>query len=75
MGQKRRAALARLMLSRAPLWFLDEPLTSLDAAAIGLVGELLERHLAGGGLVVYATHQPMPLKAIRPRVLVLGEAG
>lgn len=60
-GQRRRLALARLALSRAPLWLLDEPSLGLDDAAIGLLGTLLAGHRAGGGLVVAATHLPLPL--------------
>jgi len=57
-GQKRRAALARLVLSsKAPLWLLDEPFVALDAPAARLVEGLVSGHLAGGGVVVYATHQ------------------
>ena len=60
MGQKRRAALARLLAVKTRLWLLDEPLTSLDAAGAELVTTLLERHLKDGGLAVYATHQALP---------------
>lgn len=60
MGQKRRAALARLLAVSTPLWLLDEPLTSLDAAGVELVAGLLDRHLKGGGLAVLATHQALP---------------
>jgi heme exporter protein A len=60
-GQKRRLALSRLMLSMAPLWLLDEPTLGLDAAAIDRFGGLLARHRGGGGLVVAATHVPLPL--------------
>jgi heme exporter protein A len=60
MGQKRRAALARLLASKARLWLLDEPLTSLDTGGVILVGELLQNHLAQGGVAVVATHQPLP---------------
>jgi heme exporter protein A len=60
-GQKRRVALARLWLSRRPLWVLDEPYTSLDATAAHLVTQRMEAHLDEGGLVVVATHQDMTL--------------
>lgn len=60
MGQKRRAALTRLLAAKTRLWLLDEPLTSLDTAGAELVAALLERHLGEGGLAVLATHQPMP---------------
>ncbi len=72
MGQKRRAALARLLASKAALWLLDEPLTSLDADGAALVGELLRAHLAHGGLAVLATHQPVPGEGLAPRSLELG---
>lgn len=60
MGQKRRAALARLLAVKSRLWLLDEPLTSLDAAGVELVTALLVTHLKDGGLAVLATHQALP---------------
>lgn len=60
-GQKRRLALARLALAPAPLWLLDEPTVGLDTASVGLLGALLARHRAGGGMVLAATHLPLPL--------------
>ncbi|TDH58747.1 heme ABC exporter ATP-binding protein CcmA [Dankookia rubra] len=64
-GQKRRLALARLGLSdparRAPLWLLDEPTVGLDAASVGKLGALLARHRAAGGMVLAATHLPLPM--------------
>jgi heme exporter protein A len=60
-GQKRRLALARLLLSPAALWLLDEPTLGLDAAAWDRLGGLLAAHRAGGGVVVTATHLPLPL--------------
>ncbi|HEV7164408.1 MAG TPA: cytochrome c biogenesis heme-transporting ATPase CcmA [Gammaproteobacteria bacterium] len=74
MGQKRRAALARLLATRSRLWLLDEPLTSLDAAGADLVADLLKAHLKQKGLVVLATHQPLPGKGIPLRSLELGAA-
>lgn len=70
MGQRRRTALARLQLSRALLWFLDEPLASLDVAGAALVNRILKTHLAAGGMVVFATHQalelaPFPVLAVK----------
>lgn len=62
-GQKRRVALARLWLSTRPLWLLDEPFTSLDAAATGLVTERLRSHLEQGGMAVVVTHQEVALPA------------
>jgi heme exporter protein A len=60
-GQKRRLALSRLVLSAAPLWLLDEPTLGLDVAAIERFGRLLASHRATGGLIVAATHVPLPL--------------
>ncbi len=60
-GQRRRLALARLGLTRAPLWLLDEPTLGLDDRSVGRFGGLMEAHRAGGGLVVAATHLPLPL--------------
>ncbi len=60
-GQKRRLALSRLMLTKAPLWLLDEPTLGLDDGSIERFGSLLAAHRAGGGLIVAATHVPLPL--------------
>jgi heme exporter protein A len=68
-GQQRRLALSRLALSTAPLWLLDEPVTALDAEARAMFAALLGRHLAGGGLAVIATHEPL---AVEAAVLRLG---
>ncbi|MFZ1811707.1 MAG: cytochrome c biogenesis heme-transporting ATPase CcmA, partial [Candidatus Nitrotoga sp.] len=57
-GQRRRVALTRLLLSNAPLWILDEPLTALDVGAVGLMQELIGEHLLNNGMVIYTTHQP-----------------
>lgn len=57
-GQRRRTTLARLLLNHARLWFLDEPLTALDAAGRRILGDLVAAHLSAGGAVVMATHQP-----------------
>ena len=60
-GQKRRLALARLVVSRAGLWLLDEPTLGLDTASVERLGALLAAHRAAGGVVVTATHLPLPL--------------
>ncbi len=60
-GQKRRVALARLWLSSRPVWLLDEPFTSLDVAATGLVTQRLRTHLQRGGVAVVVTHQEVAL--------------
>ena len=64
-GQKRRLALARLALAPAALWLLDEPSTGLDAASVARLGPLLAAHRAGGGIVIAATHLPLPLPDAR----------
>jgi heme exporter protein A len=60
-GQKRRVALARLWLSTRPLWLLDEPFTSLDAASTDVVTKRLQAHLQRRGLAVLVTHQDIAL--------------
>lgn len=64
-GQRRRVALARLLVAARPLWLLDEPLTALDAAGQRLLAEIMAEHLAGGGLVLAATHAALPLDGAR----------
>lgn len=58
-GQKKRAALARLLGQRAQIWLLDEPLSGLDTASQELAGELVREHCAGGGIALIASHQPL----------------
>jgi heme exporter protein A len=55
-GQRRRVALSRLLLSRAPLWILDEPFTSLDRHGIRIVETLVKRHLSNGGMLAMTSH-------------------
>ena len=62
-GQRRRLALARLIASPRPLWLLDEPFAPLDAQHRALFGHLMAAHLAGGGLVLAAVHDPLPIAA------------
>jgi len=58
-GQKKRAALARLLGQEAQVWLLDEPLSGLDTASQGLVSALVREHCAGGGIALIASHQPL----------------
>lgn len=71
-GQKRRLGLARLMVAERPIWLLDEPTVSLDAASTTLLAGLIQRHLANQGLVIAATHLPLGLE--QPSYLRLGSA-
>lgn len=71
-GQRRRAALARLLMSESVrLWLLDEPFAALDAGSVTYLEELVARHLAAGGSVVYTTHQSSVLDA-RARIVDFG---
>lgn len=64
-GQKRRVALARLLVAFRPLWLLDEPLTALDAGSRTRVAGLMRDHCALGGMIVAATHEPLGLEEAR----------
>lgn len=63
-GQRKRAAIARLLGQRAPLWLLDEPLNGLDSAAAAGVERLVAGHCAAGGIAVVASHQPFALAGL-----------
>ena len=60
-GQRRRLSLGRLLASPRPLWLLDEPLAPLDADHRKAFGALMAEHLAGGGMILAAVHDPLPL--------------
>ena len=62
-GQQRRLALARLDLSNGMVWLLDEPTLGLDIASVERLGTVLAAHRARGGMVIAATHLPLPLPA------------
>ena len=68
-GQKRRVLLARLLTRPAVLWVLDEAFNALDVAAVQLLGDLIAEHLAGGGMAVLTSHQPLPVPG--GKILVL----
>jgi heme exporter protein A len=71
-GQRRRVALARLLVAERPLWLLDEPTTALDAAAREALAVITRTHLEGGGILVAAVHAPLGLD--RAEELRLGAA-
>lgn len=71
-GQKRRAALARLLVAFRPLWLLDEPLTALDRASREKFALAMRGHCANGGLIVAATHESLGLE--EASALALGGA-
>jgi len=68
-GQRKRAALARLIGQQAPIWLLDEPLNGLDWQAVLWCEELVAEHCAAGGLAVIASHQPFALPDLRTLTL------
>ena len=68
-GQRRRAALARVVASGATLWLLDEPANGLDVASVGVLERLIARHRASGGIALVATHTPLDLPAAQPIAL------
>ncbi|MES1992195.1 MAG: cytochrome c biogenesis heme-transporting ATPase CcmA [Pseudomonadota bacterium] len=71
-GQRRRLALARLLLGTARIWILDEPLNALDADGRALATQLLTAHLARGGVAVVSTHQPLAMPVgVRQQTLTL----
>lgn len=63
-GQQRRVALARLYLSKAPLWLLDEPFTAIDAHGVSLLEECIRAHAEAGGIVLLTTHQSLSVAGI-----------
>lgn len=64
-GQRRRAALARVVASGAPVWLLDEPANGLDADSVRMLERLIAEHRAGGGIALVATHLPIALPDAR----------
>ena len=70
-GQRRRVAFARVLLSRAPLWILDEPTTNLDVGGIALIERLIKDHLEEGGSVLTAAHHGLLAGHPRARQLAL----
>lgn len=71
-GQKRRVALARLLLTEARLWILDEPFTALDTAAIDMLRQTIREHLTMQGIVVMTTHQDVAIETDVVRQIRMG---
>ena len=69
-GQQRRVALARMLLSSAELWLVDEPFTNLDREGRDLVVSLVGQHLGRGGMCIMAAHQDVELDATVKRVVL-----
>lgn len=69
-GQRKRAALARLLLENRAIWLLDEPASPLDQEGRALLGALLDQHAQQGGIVLAAVHDPLPV--VSARILTLG---
>ena len=67
-GQRRRLSIGRLLAVRRPVWLLDEPTSALDAAGQDLFGGVMRDHLAGGGIIVAATHAPLGIKTSELRM-------
>ena len=86
-GQRRRLAIARLIAAPRPIWLLDEPIAALDTASQGRLAALMRSHLAGGGIIVAATHGPLGLEGVKelrleapglplaPAAVLVGEGG
>ncbi len=82
-GQKRRLGLARLLVTGRPVWMLDEPTVSLDAASVALFADVVRGHLAAGGMALIATHidlglpeaQVLDLGPFRARLPAPGRGG
>lgn len=71
-GQKKRLSLARMWLSPAPLWLLDEPYANLDLEGINLVNRMIVAHLRGGGAALVTTHGAYAAPPVQTRMLMLG---
>ncbi|EFO32669.1 heme ABC exporter, ATP-binding protein CcmA [Roseibium sp. TrichSKD4] len=74
-GQKRRLSLSRLLVTPRPIWLMDEPTSALDTASEQTLLDLMNGHLAKGGMIVTATHTPLALTPMRKLHLETAQAG
>ena len=74
-GQQRRVALARLWLTRATLWILDEPFTAIDVNGVDRLTQRLAQHTEQGGIVIRTTHQPLNVAESKIRRISLTQTG
>ncbi len=72
-GQGRRVALARMLVSKAKIWILDEPFVALDVKAVALLEQVLAEHLRRNGMIVLTTHQDFTVTEAEIRMLDLGQ--
>lgn len=71
-GQRKRAALARVIASRADIWLLDEPGNGLDAASLARLAHVMAEHRRAGGVILAASHQPLGLVSALPIPIGVG---
>ena len=71
-GQRQRVALARLLICAGALWVLDEPFTALDAHGVAIIDTMLREHLEAGGAAMIASHHPVALTGVTPRLVRIG---
>ena len=71
-GQQRRVALARMLVTKAKLWILDEPFTALDVKAVEMLQDVLANHVNNGGMIMVTTHQDFTVLDVNVKTLNLG---
>ena len=74
-GQKQRVGLARMAISKAPLWVLDEPFTAVDVDGVSILSNWIETYANSGGSVLFTAHQSVGFNRRHPRILDLAKIG